>query len=139
MARVKPILVLAGIGAGAYVLIKILPGLKAAAGAIASGAQAVGNAIATPIADLINWATLGSPVAPSGTIVLHDASGQAVATINAASVAMTFDDALNAATFVYGNTIYYIVPNPSGGPAYDMNGAYHATPVPPIPAIATLQ
>lgn len=134
---VEPIVILAGVAVGGFLLYQIYQGLKkvttAAATAVGTAVQAGSNAIASPIATAIVWATSGSAVTPTGSVVLPDGSLVSLSNLN-----VTFDDVMGAATFVYNGQIFWLLPNPTGGPAYDMSGNYHATTVAPIPEIASV-
>lgn len=101
--------VLGAVGYGLYKLIGPgSPGAKAA------------DAVAGGIAKAWVWAT-SSSVVPTGTVILPN--GQRVPTAN---LHITWDRDVGVASFVYNGYGYIIPPNPSGGPAYDTNGDYHA-------------
>lgn len=110
--------VLGAIGYGLYKLVG--PG-SAAAKAAGAVANAVAGGIAAPVASLSNWYYGSGATIPTGNVILPD--GTKVPT---AQLHITWDSAVGVASFVYKGYGYIIPPNPSGGPAYDQNGDYHA-------------
>lgn len=108
--HVETVAALALAAAGAYVAWRVLRELAN-----------VTNAGTEAIAKAWIWAT--SPaVRPSGRIVLPD--GRA---IGADELERSwFDQSEGVMHFDYRGHEYVILPNPSGGPAYDTEGNYHA-------------
>jgi hypothetical protein len=112
-------LITLGVGAGIlYALYKFVKGPAAAA------VDSTASAIAAPIAAVSNWFYGSVNMTPSGLVILPN--GQQVQMANAALGSIYFDSATNTAHFVYNGIPYVIQANPSGGPAYDQNGNYHA-------------
>jgi hypothetical protein len=81
----------------------------------------VAGGIANAYVKLTNWLYGSYAVVPTGNVILPD--GTKVPLVN---VHLTFDSVNNVGTFVYNGYGYIIRQNPSGGPAYDTNGDYHA-------------
>ncbi len=88
--------------------------------ALTKAGGAAGAAVAGGIAKAWVWAT-SSSVVPTGNVILPN--GQKIPTAN---LHITWDSDVGVASFVYDGYGYIIPPNPSGGPAYDSNGDYHA-------------
>jgi len=106
-----------GLG-GLYLLYRLFTGVKNAATQVLSP---VIGPVVSAIYNAIQWAE-GNTVTPTGRIVLPNGD-----TVNVSDVGgLTFNDAANVAQFAYNSVQYVILPNPSGGPAYDQAGNYHA-------------
>jgi hypothetical protein len=134
----EQILMVGVVAGGLYLLYQVIQGLKNVGSAAASAAGKVGSAVAsaaetaaTPIAAPIGyaaaalwktweWATSAN-IAPSGNVIMPDGSA-----IPVSQLALSFDDTYNVAKFAYQGRAYVIPQNPTGGPAYDQNGDYHA-------------
>ena len=113
--------VLVGVAIGGYLLYKFLqPAVNAAGNAAAAVGAGVGAA-EQGIANAWVWATSGAAIQASGNVILPDGTA-----VPLSSVSVSFNPSANVGTFVYQGTQYVIAPNPSGGPAYDVNGNYHA-------------
>lgn len=104
-------------GAVIYGLYKLVgpgsPGAKAA--------DKVAGAIASPFATVSNWLHGSWATVPTGNVILPDNSK-----VPLSQVSVTWDDGSGVASFVYRGYGYIIRPDPAGGPAYDVNGDYHA-------------
>jgi hypothetical protein len=84
--------------------------------------QGLTSGIAKGITAVSNW-VYGSPsVIPSGNVILPDGTKVPISQVQN----MSWDSTNNVASFTYNGYGYIIMPNPSGGPAYDVNGDYHA-------------
>lgn len=83
--------------------------------------NAVAGAIATPYVAVTNFLEGSYNVSPTGNVILPNGSK-----IPLSSVAVTWDQANNVASFVYQGFGYIIAPGANGAPAYDANGDYHA-------------
>lgn len=107
--------VLGGVGYWVY------QALTKASGAAGKAADAVTSGIANTYVGLTNWLYGSSTTTPTGNVILPNGNKVALS-----QLAVTWDDTNNVATFTYQGANYVIPPNPSGGPAYDQNGDYHA-------------
>jgi hypothetical protein len=105
--------VLLGIGYGLYKLV-------GASNPAARAANAVANAITHPNS-ASSWSYGTYSTVPSGNVILPNGTKVPTASLNP-----TWDAAVGVDSFVYNGYGYIILPNPSGGPAYDQNGDYHA-------------
>lgn len=111
-------IVVIGIGAAVlYGLYKLI-----GSGGLASKAtNTVSQGIANAYVGLTNWLYGSSTTVPTGNVILPNGYK-----VPLSQLAVTFDDTNNVAAFVFQGVTYTIPPNPSGGPAYDQNGDYHA-------------
>jgi hypothetical protein len=104
-------------GAVIYGLYKFVgpgsPGSKAA--------DKVAAAIATPYATVSNWLHGSWATVPTGNVILPDGTRIALSQLS-----VRWDTDSGYASFTYHNDPYIIRPDPAGGPAYDVNGDYHA-------------
>lgn len=99
-------------------------GLYLAYRVLSKGLGPAAQAITKPIAQAWVWATAGAPVQPTGKIVLPNG-----ATIAASDISQSWFSG-NAMRFTYDGQDYLIEQNPTGGPAWDTSGDYHAKAVP---------
>ena len=81
----------------------------------------VSDAIGNAIVNVTNWLYGSYDVVPTGNVILPNGTKVPLSQLH-----VTFDAANNVGSFVYQGFGYIIRPNPSGGPAYDTNGDYHA-------------
>jgi hypothetical protein len=107
--------VLGGVGYWAYLL------LTKATNAAGAAAQSATSGIANAYVGITNWLYGSSAITPTGNVILPN--GQKVPL---SQLSVTWDSTNNVANFTYLGVPYIIPPNPSGGPAYDQNGDYHA-------------
>ena len=77
--------------------------------------------VANAYVAVTNWLYGSYTVVPTGNVILPNGLKVPLAQVHVA-----FDDSDNVGRFTYQGTNYTIAPNPSGGPAYDTNGDYHA-------------
>lgn len=107
--------ILGAVGYWAYGL--LTKGSKAASAATDAAAQHIANAYVA----VTNWLYGSTATVPTGNVILPDGTKLPLSQLH-----VTFDDTNNVGSFVYQGYGYIIPPNPSGGPAYDQNGDYHA-------------
>ncbi len=118
MARGTNGLMLAALGAGAYVVYRLFrPG-----GIASQATSAVSSGIANAIVGSTNFIRGSYNIQPTGNVILPNGSKVRIADVQN----MMWDAANNVASFVYQGYGYIIPPDPAGGPAYDQNGDYHA-------------
>lgn len=79
--------------------------------------------ITKPLAQAWVWATSPDQVKASGRIVLPSGT-----VINASDIQQSWFSG-GAMRFTYNGSDYLVEQNPTGGPAYDMEGDYHAKAV----------
>lgn len=95
--------------------------LKKAANVGSKVADTAATDVANAYVAVTNWLYGSYTVVPTGNVILPNGLK-----VPLAQVHVTFDDADNVGRFTYQGVNYTIAPNPSGGPAYDTNGDYHA-------------
>ena len=137
------IVLIGAIGALGYALYQILKPIESATSAVAGAVGQVATNVAAGVgaaeggvAGAWVWAT-SSSVVPSGNVILPNGTS-----VPLSGLAVTSDPSSGAAVFTFDSVNWEILPNPSGGPAYDSNGNYHAqqiggTNVPAISYAAT--
>lgn len=108
-------------GLGAVVALVVVNVLKRVTDVGKKATDAAATDIANAYVAVTNWLYGSYTVVPTGNVILPNG-----AKVPLAKVHVTFDDADNVGRFTYQGTNYIIAPNPSGGPAYDTNGDYHA-------------
>ena len=108
-------------GLGVVVSLVVVNVLKRVTDVGKKAADAAATDVANAYVAVTNWLYGSYTVVPTGNVILPNGLK-----VPLAQVHVTFDDADNVGRFSYQGVNYTIQPNPSGGPAYDTNGDYHA-------------
>lgn len=139
-SAVGDIVLIGAVAAIGYAVYQILKPVENAVSTVANAAGQVATNVAagvgaaeTGVAGAWVWAT-SSSVVPTGNVILPNGTS-----VPLSQLAVTYSN--GAGVFTFDSVQWEILANPSGGPAYDSNGNYHAQQIggTNVPAITYAQ